>query len=77
MARRNGTTIGLESAMALLVQNQAKCASDMVDINRRYNELKEKIDTRLTNIENLLARHDQLLKNLPDAIKEKIGFKKP
>jgi hypothetical protein len=63
-------------ALTALIQNQAKFVSEMADINRRSNELKEETAKRFSNIENLLLQHNQLLKALPDAIKEKIGFQK-
>jgi hypothetical protein len=76
MATRTRSGSGnLAAAMTLLIQNQAQLVSEMVDLNRRYNELKEETARRLANIEALLIQHDQLLKHLPDAIKEKIGFK--
>ena len=64
MFRRNGTTATLEAAMALLIQNQAQLAGDMAQIRRDFEEIKR-----------YLIRHEQLLANLPDAIKERIGFK--
>ncbi|MBI4474911.1 MAG: hypothetical protein HY646_19730 [Acidobacteria bacterium] len=64
MFRRIGTTATLEAAMALLIQNQAQLADDMAQIRRDFEEIKR-----------YLIRHEQLLANLPDAIKEKIGFK--
>ena len=72
--KRNGNG-NLESAMALLINNQAQFVSEMTDINRRYNELKQESAGRLANIETLLLQHDQLLKALPEAIRDKIGFK--
>lgn len=71
---RNGDG-NLAAAMTLLIQTQAQFVSEMADLNRRYNELKEESTRRWANIEALLIQHDQLLKHLPDAIKEKIGFK--
>ena len=59
----------LESAIAILIHNQAKFASEMVDINRRYNELRESSDRRFAHIEELLLQHDKLLKALPEAIR--------
>jgi len=50
--------------MALLIQNQAQLAGDMAQIRRDFEEIKR-----------YLIRHEQLLANLPDAIKERIGFK--
>lgn len=66
----------LEMALTVLIQNQAKFVSEMADINRRSNELKEETAKRFSNIENLLLQHNQLLKALPDTLKEKIGFQK-
>lgn len=50
--------------MALLIQNQAQAVADMAQIKRDFEEIKR-----------YLIRHEQLLANLPEAIKEKIGFK--
>ena len=61
--------------MTLLIQTQAQFVSEMAHLNRRYNELKEETERRLANIEALLIKHGRLLEHLPDAIKEKIGFK--
>jgi len=73
--RRNGSTVSLETAVAALLQAQAQFVSEMANINRRYNELKEESDRRYSQIVTLLMQHDELLRNLPDAIKDKIGFK--
>jgi hypothetical protein len=58
---RNGN---LETAIAVLVQNQAQLVADMAQIKRDFEEIKR-----------YLIRHEQLLANLPEAIREKIGFK--
>jgi hypothetical protein len=50
--------------MALLLQNQAQQAADMIQIRKDFEEIKR-----------YLVRHEQLLANLPEAIREKIGFK--
>ena len=57
----NGT---LETAMALLIHNQAKAVGDMSQIKKDFEEIKR-----------ILIRHEQILANLPEAIREKIGFK--
>ena len=75
MFRRNGSTVNLEAAVAALLQAQAQFVSQMANINRRYNELKEESDRRYSQIVALLMQHDELLRHLPDAIKDKIGFK--
>jgi hypothetical protein len=74
MFRRNGSTVNLEAAVATLLQAQAQFVSEMANINRRYNELKEESDRRYSQIVTLLMRHEELLMRLPDAIKDKIGF---
>jgi hypothetical protein len=61
---RNGRNGSLEAAMALLLQNQAQQAADMMQIRKDFEEIKR-----------YLIRHEQLLVNLPEAIREKIGFK--
>lgn len=75
MFRRNGSTVNLEAAVTALFQAQAQFVSEMANINCRYNELKEESDRRYSQIVALLMRHEELLMRLPDAIKDKIGFK--
>jgi len=61
MFRRNGQ---LETALATLIQTQAQFVRDMAEIRKEFEEIKQ-----------ILNVHGQLLRNLPEAIKEKIGFK--
>jgi hypothetical protein len=75
MFRRNESTVNLEAAVATLLRAQAQFVSEMANINRRYNELKEESDHRYAQILAALMRHEELLMRLPDAIKDKIGFK--
>ena len=75
MFRRNGSTVSLETAVAALLQAQAQFVSEMANMNRRYNELKEESDRRYSQLIALLMQHEETLKRLPDAIKDKIGFK--
>jgi hypothetical protein len=63
MRRTNGGS-ALEAAMAVLIQNQAQLAGDMIQIRKDFDEIKR-----------ILIRHEHLLSNLPEAIREKIGFK--
>ena len=60
---------------AQLVQIQAQVTADIAQANRQYKELKEESDRRFARIEALLLEHERLLRALPDAIKDKIGFK--
>jgi hypothetical protein len=66
----------LDIALMTLIQNQAKLVSTMAASDRRWNEQKEQSEKRFANIERLLIQHNEYLKALPDAIKEKIGFQK-
>jgi len=59
---RNGHE--LEQAMATLLNNQAQFIGHIA-----------RMDERLANIERLLMEHHQILVDLPEAIREKIGFK--
>jgi hypothetical protein len=43
----------------------------------RADERFASIDRRLSHIEAILLRHEQTLQALPEAIREKIGFKRP
>ena len=60
-AERNGQ---VEQAMATLLNNQAQFIGHIA-----------RIDERLANIERLLMEHHQILLALPEAIRQKIGFK--
>jgi hypothetical protein len=82
MLTRRQTANGLEAALTAIIQNQAQFVQnqtqfvhDMAEINRRYNELRTETAERLIRIESLLIEHDRLLKNMPETIRDKIGFK--
>lgn len=92
MARAKGAGNGrLEEALATLLQNQAtlvhtqaafvarmaeidarvaKTEAEMAEMNRLNAE-------RFARIEALLLEHNRILLALPDAIRDKIGFKVP
>ena len=65
---RNGQ---IEQAMATLLNNQAQFIGHVARLDERLANL----DERLANIERLLMEHHQILLGLPEAIREKIGFK--
>lgn len=87
--RSGGNLTTLETAIAVLLQNQAQFvqvqaqlvqmqaqhAAEMAQLDRRHKELKEEADRRFARIEALLLEHERLLRALPDAIKDNIGFK--
>jgi len=60
----NGTKTNLQEAMALLLHNQAQFVSQMVESERRF-----------ANIERKLDRIERILYDLPEAVRQKIGFK--
>jgi hypothetical protein len=78
---RNGR---LEDALATLIQNQAAFLARVSETDRQLIELQRvnaerfaRIEERFAAIEAILLRHEQLLQALPEAIREKIGFKAP
>ena len=72
MAARTGTVNGdLGAAMALLVQNQAAFVAHLDEDRQRFLRIERDLEL----IKGMLIRHEEILQKLPDAIKEKIGFK--
>ena len=74
----------LEEALTLLiqtqasfVQNQASFVSQMAELNRVTSERFARIEEELAGIRAILIRHEQILQSLPEAIREKIGFRPP
>lgn len=68
--------------MALLIQNQASFLSTFLSQMTQTHERFVRIDRELEEIKAILLRHEQLLLNherlltdLPEAVREKIGFK--
>jgi len=61
----------LEQAMATLINNQAA----FVTLARESHEEMSLIRRKLEQIEAILLRHEQMLQTLPEAIRQKIGFK--
>ena len=60
-AERNGQ---VEQALATLLNNQAQFIGHVA-----------RLDERLAHIERLLMEHHQILLGLPEAIRQKVGFK--
>lgn len=85
MARaRNARNGRLEEAIAILIQNQASFLARVSETDRVNAERFGRIEDRLTRIEailvehsRILAQHSRLLEALPEAVREKIGFKAP
>jgi hypothetical protein len=66
--RRESATTILQIAIADLLQTQAHFMRDS-------EEHRKRIDERFNRIEALLLKHNEILQNLPEAIRDKIGFK--
>lgn len=75
MARANPRNGRLEDAVVTLIQNQASFLARVSDMDRINSERFARIDERLARIEAVLVRQAQLLEALPEAVREKIGFK--
>jgi hypothetical protein len=78
VAKRNASTNGrshLEEAMALLIQNQASFLRDMRDMERANSERFSRIEATMASILRVLDEHGRMLERLPEAVREKIGFK--
>jgi hypothetical protein len=92
MARAKNAGNGrLEEALAILIQNQATLVQTQAALVARISEIDARvaemdpinterfarIEERFARIEALLLEHSRILKALPDAIGDKIGFKAP
>jgi hypothetical protein len=78
MARAKNAGNGrLEEALATLIQNQASFLARMSEIDGRVAEMDRISSERFARIESLLIEHSRILMALPDAIRDKIGFKPP
>jgi hypothetical protein len=76
---RNGR---LEDALATLLQTQASMQQTQVAFFAQMAEMKAESDRRFARIEAILLEHTRILQEhsrilaaLPDAVREKIGFK--
>jgi hypothetical protein len=75
-AKTNGNG-RLEEALATLIQNQAAFVARMSEIDARVADMDRINSERFARIEALLLEHNRILTALPEAIREKIGFKAP
>ncbi len=79
-AAQNGNR--LEEAMALLIQNQASFLGRLAEIEREGSDRFRRIENDMAAIlrvlsehGRLLADHSRMLEQLPEAVRDKIGFK--
>jgi hypothetical protein len=85
VAKRSASTNGqshLEEAMALLIQNQASFLKDLRDIERDRRDMERansdrfsRIEATMASILRVLDEHSRTLERLPEAVRDKIGFK--
>ena len=75
MAMRKNGSGNLESAMAMLIQNQALFVNQMSSLATKSDERFARIEKDLDLIKGLLIKHEDTLQKLPEAIRDKIGFK--
>jgi hypothetical protein len=68
---RNGRSENLENAIALLLHNQAAFLAHLDEDRQRF----ARIERHLELIKALLIKHEEILQKLPEAIRDKIGFK--
>ena len=57
--------------MAVLLQTQAQFVSELAETRREFAAIKEDLNT----IKAVLIRHETMLEKLPEAVRDKIGFK--
>jgi hypothetical protein len=69
---RRGTHI--EEAIALLIQEQAAFVAQLAESNRENAKTFAEINRKFTHIEAMLIRHERMLIDLPEVIRQKIGF---
>jgi hypothetical protein len=67
----------LEAAMAMLVQDQAAFLGRLLEIERTTSERFARIEADMAAILRELVEHRRVLERLPDAVREKLGFKAP
>ena len=75
--QRNGE-LSINQAMALLIKNQAALVAqhtsflnDMAESRKAFARMEKEFEL----IKAILLRHETMLERLPEAIREKIGYK--
>ncbi len=65
----------LTQAQATLTQVQATYLADMSVLKRQSDERFARIEADIGTILRVLAEHGRILQDLPEAVRDKIGFK--
>jgi len=79
LAKKGQTANGrnrLEEAMAMLIQNQSSFLGRLAEIDRDTSERFKRIENDMAAILRVLSEHSRLLEQLPEAVRDKIGFKR-
>jgi hypothetical protein len=77
VAAREGAQQHLIETQALFVQNQAAFQAHMAHMDRENAERFGRIESILLQHSHILAEHTRILEALPEAVRQKIGFKPP
>jgi hypothetical protein len=64
----------LEEAIALLIQTQAAFVAQLAESSRENDRRFTDINRKFAHIEAMLMRHERMLTDLPEVIRQKIGF---
>ena len=59
----------------MLIQNQAAFLGRLAETERATSERFARIENDMTAILRVLSEHGRMLERLPEAVREKIGFK--
>ena len=67
----------LEEAIQSLIQAQAALVQNQAVFQSQFAEWQRANAERFARIESILMEHSRILRAMPDAVREKIGFKAP
>ncbi len=74
----------LDEALAVLISNQSSFISNqsgflaqLAQLSARTDERFARIEAELADIKAILLRHEHILQSLPEAVRDKIGFRAP
>ncbi len=71
----NGAGRRLEEAMAMLIQNQAAFLARNLETDRVTSERFARLEADFAAVLRVLGEHSRLLERLPEAVRDKMGFK--
>ena len=64
----------IEEAVALLIHTQAAFVAQLAESRRENDRQFAEINRKYAHIEAMLMRHERILTELPEVIRQKIGF---